>query len=187
MVSLTSLPSDLPAPEDNGEADHLAGLDLPQISLSSTSGGLVAPAQASGWMVLYFYPMTGRPDIALPDNWDAIPGARGCTPQSCSFRDHYQELQSVGAAVYGVSSQSTDYQREALERLHLPFPLLSDETLQYKNQLRLPTLTVDGMELYKRLTLIANSGSIKKVFFPVFPPDQNAANVLDWLKNSVQS
>ena len=147
----------------------------------------MAPAQASGWMVLYFYPMTGRPDIALPDNWDAIPGARGCTPQSCSFRDHYQELQSVGAAVYGVSSQSTDYQREALERLHLPFPLLSDETLQYKNQLRLPTLTVDGMELYKRLTLIANSGSIKKVFFPVFPPDQNAANVLDWLKNSVQS
>ena len=187
MVSLTSLPSDLPAPEDNGEADHLADLDLPLISLPSTSGGLVAPAQVSGWTVLYFYPMTGRPDIALPDNWDAIPGARGCTPQSCSFRDHYHELQSVGAAVYGVSSQSTDYQREALERLHLPFPLLSDETLQYKNQLRLPTFTVDGMELYKRLTLIANSGSIKKVFFPVFPPDQNAANVLDWLKNSVQS
>ena len=162
MVSLTSLPSDLPAPEDNGEADHLADLDLPLISLPSTSGGLVAPAQVSGWTVLYFYPMTGRPDIALPDNWDAIPGARGCTPQSCSFRDHYHELQSVGAAVYGVSSQSTDYQREALERLHLPFPLLSDETLQYKNQLRLPRLLWMAWSCIKGSHLLRTTAALRK-------------------------
>ena len=179
-MSLSELPADLPVPSDNGEADHLPGAVLPDITLSSTSGDTVSLGESAGRVVLYFYPMTGRPDVPLPDNWDMIPGARGCTPQSCGFRDHYQELQSFGASVFGVSSQHTDYQREALERLHLPFPLLSDEALQCKNKLSLPTFTVDNMELYHRLTMIVYNGTIEKVFFPVFPPDQNAANVIDW-------
>lgn len=126
--------------------------------------------------------MTGRPDVPLPDGWDAIPGARGCTPQSCGFRDHHAELQTLDTGVLGLSAQSTAYQREARERLHLPFALLSDDALQLKRLMGLPTFTVAGMELYKRLTLIADNGCIRKVFYPVFPPDRNAEAVLEWLK-----
>jgi peroxiredoxin len=140
-----------------------------------------------GRWVIYIYPMTGRPDAFLPDGWDEIPGARGCTPQACSFRDHYAELKSLDSGVFGLSAQTTQDQREARDRLHLPFQLLSDSSLRLKDALRLPTFTVAGMELYKRLTLIAENGLIKKVFYPVFPPDRNAEDVLAWLREHVQS
>jgi peroxiredoxin len=132
--------------------------------------------------VIYIYPMTGQPGVALPDGWDGIPGARGCTPQSCSFRDHFAELAALDTGVFGLSAQSSADQREARERLHLPFQLLSDPSLQLKRSLRLPTFTVAGMELYKRLTLIVSDGQIGKVFYPVFPPDRNADEVLAWLR-----
>jgi peroxiredoxin len=131
------------------------------------------------------YPRTGRPDRELPTGWNAIPGARGCTPQSCAFRDHHEELKRSGAAqVFGVSTQDTAYQREAAERLHLPFELLSDEKLEFARALKLPIFEVAGMTLIKRLTLIARAGVIEKVFYPVFPPDKNADDVLDWIARS---
>lgn len=176
------LPKDLPVPVDDGACDHLLGLTLPAISLMSTDGQPVDPGKTPGWLVLYCYPMTGQPGVALPDGWDAIPGARGCTPQSCSFRDHFQELRQLGAQVYGLSVQSTDYQREAAARLHLPFPLLSDAGLDFTKGLALPTFEVAGTRLNKRVTLIACDGVIRKYFYPVFPPDRNADDVLDWLK-----
>jgi len=138
----------------------------------------------SGRWVIYVYPMTGRPDVPLPDGWDGIPGARGCTPQSCGFRDHYAELKALNTGVFGLSAQTTEYQREARDRLHLPFQLVSDSTLRLKSAMRLPTFTVAGMELYKRLTLIAHEGRIAKIFYPVFPPDQNADEVLAWLRKN---
>ena len=184
-MNLTQIPSDLPVPIDDGAAAHLTGALLPNVTLISTDGNLLNLAKLNGWCVIYIYPMTGRPDTDLPDNWDAIPGARGCTPQSCSFRDHYADLQKLNAAVYGLSVQGTDYQREAQQRLHLPFSLLSDENLQLKAALQLPTLCVAGMELYRRLTLIAENRQIKKVFYPVFPPDQNADEVLAWLRKNL--
>lgn len=138
----------------------------------------------SGRWVIYVYPMTGRPDVPLPDGWDGIPGARGCTPQSCGFRDHYAELMALNTGVFGLSAQTTEYQREARDRLHLPFQLVSDSTLRLKSAMRLPTFTVAGMELYKRLTLIAHEGRIAKIFYPVFPPDQNADDVLAWLREN---
>jgi peroxiredoxin len=130
--------------------------------------------------------MTGRPGVPLPDGWDGIPGARGCTPQSCSFRDHYAELKALHTGVFGLSTQSSAYQREARDRLHLPFELLSDSGLQLKDALRLPTFTFAGIELFKRLTLVTRDGHIEKVFYPVFPPDQNANEVLTWLRESAQ-
>jgi peroxiredoxin len=139
-------------------------------------------AAIPGRFVLYVYPMTGRPGVPLPEGWDAIPGARGCTPQSCGFRDHYAELQSLHTGVFGLSVQTTEYQREARERLHLPFQLLSDSALRLKRLLRLPTFTAGGMELYKRLTLIVENGRIVKVFYPVFPPDRNAEEIIAWLR-----
>jgi peroxiredoxin len=135
-----------------------------------------------GWVVLYCYPMTGRPDRALPDGWDAIPGARGCTPQSCGFRDHYAELAALEVQVYGMSAQSTAYQQEAAERLHLPFPLVSDAGLRLTDSLGLPTFEVAGSRFNKRVTLILRDGVIKEYFYPVFPPDRNVDDVLDWLK-----
>jgi peroxiredoxin len=153
------------------------------MTLAATSGDAVNLATLAGNTVVYIYPRTGRPDQPLPTGWDTIPGARGCTPQSCAFRDHYQELQALGAGVYGLSTQTTAYQREAAERLHLPFPLLSDADLRFTTSLRLPTFTVDGMTLNKRVTLIVNSGTIEHVFYPVFPPDTNATAVLDWLQH----
>ena len=183
-TNLSELPKDLPRPVDDGAAKHLTGMTLPRVALGATGGGSVDLAALRGRVVIYIYPMTGRPGVPLPDGWDGIPGARGCTPQSCSFRDHHAELQALGASVYGLSTQTTDYQKEAHDRLHLPFELLSDNELRLKRALRLPTFEVAGMELYKRLTLVARDGRIEKVFYPVFPPDRNADEVIAWLHQS---
>ncbi len=176
------LPQGIPAPTDDGAADHLPGMRLPSVPLSSTSGGTVDLSALSEATVVYCYPMTGRPDRDLPQGWDEIPGARGCTPQSCSFRDHHAELRELGARVFGLSTQSTGYQREAVVRLHLPFELLSDEDLAFAGALSLPTFEADGMILIKRLTLVLEDGRIEKVFYPVFPPGKNADEVLAWLR-----
>ncbi len=181
VTNLDTLPDGLPEPVDDGAADHLPGAVMPAVPLPSTSGDAVDFAALAGRTVVYCYPMTGRPDQALPLDWDQIPGARGCTPQSCAFRDHYQELKALGAGVYGLSTQATDYQREAVARLHLPFPLVSDAELGLARALRLPTFEVEGKTLLRRLTLIVRDGRIEHVFYPVFPPDQNAANVVAWL------
>jgi len=180
-ANIYELPEDLPIPVDDGACDHLTGFLLPDMALMSTAGTLVNLAKLPGRTVVYCYPRTGSPDQALPTGWDSIPGARGCTPQSCAFRDHYQELQGLHTGVYGLSTQDTAYQQEAAQRLHLPFPLLSDADLIFTKALRLPTFTIDGMTLIKRVTLIVEDGVIIKVFYPVFPPDQNAANVINWL------
>jgi len=180
--SVYELPKDLPVPQDDGACAHLSGMKLPRVTLASTAGRSVELAQAKGRTVVYIYPRTGRPDQDLPTGWNAIPGARGCTPQSCAFRDHFEELKSAGTAqVYGLSTQDTAYQREAVERLHLPFEILSDEKLEFTRALRLPTFEVDGMVLIKRMALIVRDGVIEKVFYPVFPPDRNASDVLAWL------
>jgi peroxiredoxin len=176
------LPNDLPVPEDDGSADHLPGMRLPPISLASTAGEVVDLSALPGRTVVYCYPMTGRPDRSLPAGWDEIPGARGCTPQSCSFRDHHAELRVLGASVFGLSTQDTDYQREAATRLHLPFALLSDADLAFAGALNLPTFEVDDMILLKRLTLVIDEGWIEKVFYPVFPPDRSAEEVVEWLE-----
>jgi peroxiredoxin len=177
------LPADLPDPVDDGAADHLKGMTLPALALPSTSGGDVDLASAAeSTLVLYLYPRTGRPGEPLPDGWDEIPGARGCTPQSCAFRDHFAVLQSLGADVLGLSAQSPADQREFAERVGLPYPILSDPGLELASALRLPTFEVAGMRLYRRLTLIARHGRIVKVFYPVFPPDRNAADVIAWLE-----
>ena len=168
--NLTELPTDLPVPLDDGAAAHLKGMSLVKIALPSTDGATVDLSSLTGLFVIYIYPMTGRPGVPLPDGWDGIPGARGCTPQS------------LGTGVFGVSAQDSEYQREARDRLQLPFQLLSDSSLQLKSALRLPTFRVNGLELYKRLTLIIETGKIEKVFYPVFPPDKNAEEVLTWLK-----
>lgn len=176
------LPTELPRPLDDGAADHLSGMSLPKVVLAGTGGQDIDLSTLKGTWAVYIYPMTGRPGVPLPDGWNEIPGARGCTPQSCSFRDHHQELHDLGCEVRGLSTQTTDYQREARDRLHLPFELLSDTALQLKQALRLPTFTAGGMELYKRLTFIARDGRIIKVFYPVFPSDRNVDDVLAWLR-----
>jgi peroxiredoxin len=178
------LPEDLPVPTDDGAADHLPGIQIPSVPLSSTAGETVDLSALSGRTVVYCYPMTGRPGSDLPSGWDEIPGARGCTPQSCSFRDHHAELEALGARVFGLSTQDTEYQREATQRLHLPFALLSDEGLAFADTLRLPTFEVEDMVLLKRLTLIIRDGRIEKVFYPVFPPDRSAQDVVGWLEAS---
>jgi len=180
--NLHELPKDLPIPVDDGACNHLTGLRLPSLSLLATDGSTVDLAQLPGLTVVYCYPRTGEPNQPVPEAWDQIPGARGCTPQSCAFRDHYQELRQAGAThVFGLSTQTTAYQQEVVERLHLPFALLSDEKLAFTRALRLPTFEFAGMTLIKRLTLIIADGKIIKVFYPVFPSDQNAAEVLAWL------
>ena len=186
-TSFSELPKDLPRPVDDGAASHLQGMKLPTIALTATNGTTVDLGGIPGRFVLYVYPMTGRPGVPLPDGWDGIPGARGCTPQSCSFRDHFFELKSLNASVFGLSTQSTDYQKEARDRLHLPFELLSDSGHRLKELLRLPTFGVAGMELYKRLALVVENGQIRKVFYPVFPPDESAADVIAWLRQNTQS
>ncbi|MET7289359.1 MerR family DNA-binding transcriptional regulator [Streptomyces sp. NPDC005573] len=180
---LTRLPAGLPVPEDDGAADHLTGLALPGLELASTAGGDVAlHALGEGRSVLYVYPLTGRPDTDLPDGWDNIPGARGCTAQACDFRDHHAELVAAGAArVYGLSSQDTAYQREVTDRLRLPFAMLSDPGLRLAELIGLPTFEAAGTTLHRRITLIVRDGVIEHVFYPVFPPDRHARQVLSWL------
>ena len=183
MTSFAQLPPDLPRPVDDGACDHLMGLAMPSVRLPSTADRLVdLGALGSGRTVIYCYPRTGRPGEPLPDGWDMIPGARGCTPQSCGFRDHHRELADLGAEVYGLSTQSTAYQREMAERLHLPFAVLSDAHFALTDALRLPTFEAGGMRLIKRLTLIVRDGRIEHVFYPVFPPNESAAEVLAWLE-----
>jgi peroxiredoxin len=179
------LPDDLPEPEDDGGADHLPGTTVPSVSLPATDGASIDLSERSGRTVVYCYPKTGRPDEdVIPDGWDEIPGARGCTPESCGFRDHYRELLDRGATeVYGLSVQSTAYQREARDRLGLPFELLSDSRLEFSDRLDLPTFEAGGERLLKRLTLVVSDGRIEHVFYPVFPPDEHAAEVLDWLES----
>ena len=168
-------------PRDDGASDHLPGMNLPSMSLPSTSGDPVDLSALTGTTVVYCYPLTGRPDRELPQGWDEIPGARGCTPQSCAFRDHHAELQDLGARVFGLSTQDSAYQREAAGRLHLPFGLLSDERLEFTEVLNLPTFEAEGKTLVRRLTMIVESGEILKVFYPVFPPGRNAEEVIGWL------
>ena len=182
--NLHVLPENLPVPVDDGACDHLLGMRLPSLPLPATSGNRVDLATLPGRTVVYCYPRTGRPDQALPQGWNEIPGARGCTPESCAFRDHYGEIGALGARVFGLSTQDTAYQREAVERLHLPFDLLNDADLAFTTALRLPTFAVEGMTLIKRLTLILIDGRIEKVFYPVFPPDRNADDVISWLEQN---
>jgi peroxiredoxin len=186
IIDPTVLPEGLPEPEDDGAASHLVGRGMPALALPSTSGGRVRvdlAAAGADRLVLYAYPRTGRPGEApLTPDWDLIPGARGCTPESCGFRDHAAELWDAGAAVAGVSTQSTDDQREVVERLGLPFPLLSDVDLELTHALGLPTHIVAGHTLIKRLTLVVRDRRIEHVFYPVFPPDTHAASVLAWLR-----
>lgn len=179
--NLQQLPANLPEPVNDGGADHLPGRPLPPVSLASTHGGRVDLAALPGLTVVYCYPMTGRPDRDLPENWDGIPGARGCTPQSCSFRDHHEELVELGARVFGLSTQGTAYQREAAGRLRLPFALLSDEGLDFARAVGLPTFEVGDDTLTKRLTMILEDGRIDEVFYPVFPPNESAQRVVEWL------
>lgn len=179
---LTELPEDLPVPVDDGACDHLVGLQLPNLFLPSTSGALINLHQRHGLTVVYIYPLTGRPEVPLPPGWNEIPGARGCTPEACGFRDHYLELRELGVEVFGLSTQSTNYQCEVRERLKLPFDLLSDENFAFTDALRLPTFTVGSLRLLKRSTLICDDRMIRHVFYPIFPPDQHAASVLTYLK-----
>jgi peroxiredoxin len=179
----TVLPTDLPAPQDDGATRHLAGMKLPPLPLAATDGSSVDLSALRGRTVVYVYPRTGRPGQEMPDGWDAIPGARGCTPQSCSFRDHFDELRQLGVArVFGLSTQDSDYQREAVDRLHLPFPVLSDAGLKLTRGLNLPTFTAAGMTLLKRMVFVIDDGVMTKVFYPVFPPDKSAGEVVGWLR-----
>lgn len=174
--------STIPAPADDGAARHLPGARVPFLSLHATTGHEINLAALRGRMIVYAYPRTGRPGVDNPPGWDLIPGARGCTPQSCSFRDHFAELKKLGVQhLFGLSTQEPDYQREAAERLHLPFPILSDEHLKLTHAMMLPTFETSGMTLLKRFTLFIDDGVVKHVFYPVFPPDRSAADVIDWL------
>jgi peroxiredoxin len=177
-----TLPGDLPVPEDDGAADHLLDAAVPPIELPATTGDTVRLDELDGRTVLFCYPRTGRPDQELPPGWNAIPGARGCTPEACGFRDAHAQFHELGARVLALSTQAGDYQREMAERLHLPFPVLSDERLELTTALGLPTFETSGWTLLKRLTLVIDDGRVSHVFYPVFPPDSHAAEVLDWLR-----
>jgi peroxiredoxin len=183
---LYTLPPDLPAPLNDGAADHLVGTRLPPLALPSTLDADIRLDQLPHpWVVVYCYPRTGRPHEESPggtEAWDAIPGARGCTPQSCAYRDHLHDLNSLGAEVFGLSTQTTEYQQELVARLHLPFAVLSDADLAYSRALRLPTFEVAGLTLLKRLTLIISKGRIAHCIYPVFPPDSDAEHVVAWLR-----
>jgi peroxiredoxin len=176
--------STVPAPTDDGAARHLRGAKVPSVSLAATDGSRVDLASLPGRTVVYAYPRTGRPGFDNPPGWDMIPGARGCTPQTCSFRDHFAELEALGVQrLFGLSTQDSEYQREAAQRLHLPFAILSDEHLELASALRLPTFETCGMTLLKRLSLVIDDGTITHVLYPVFPPDQNAARLIAWLSS----
>jgi len=179
------LPPNLPRPVDDGAGDHLKQMLMPSISLRSTGNRMVNLSELSApRTVIYCYPMTGVPGKPIPKGWDMIPGARGCTPQTCGFRDHYQELLQFNIALFGLSTQTTEYQREMADRLHLPFQILSDAEFKLCEALRLPTFEVDGMRLVKRLTMIVRSGRIEHVLYPVFPPNESAEEVLRWVRNN---
>ena len=175
----------MPIPQDDGASRHLTGMRLPAVTLSATNGESITLDDSEGRLVIYCYPMAGQPNVALPDGWDQIPGARGCTPQSCSYRDHYQELKALGAKVIGLSVQTPEYQKEMAERLHLPFPIVSDENYQFQKALNMPTFVVAGMTLLKRVTLIANHGVIEAVHYPIFPSDSDAAWVISYLRRQL--
>jgi len=180
----TFLPPDIPVPQDDGAARHLPGMKLPDLALPATSGLALNLSKLKG-RVVYIYPRTGVPGVDAPPGWDDIPGARGCTPQSCGFRDHFAELKALGvASVFGLSTQDTDYQREAAKRLHLPFPILSDAALKFARALNLPAFSAAGMTLLKRMAVVIDDGAITKAFYPVFPPDKNAEEVIAWLRAS---
>ncbi len=179
-----SLPPDLPVPVDDGASDHLPGLAVPSVKLRSTKDRWVDLSTERGSrIVVYCYPRTGRPDAPTPEGWDAIPGARGCTPETCGFRDHHQDLRKLGAEVFGLSTQDTEYQKEMVARLEVPFEVLSDVNFEFTRALRLPTFEFEGVTLIKRLTLVISQKRIEKVFYPVFPPDQHAMEVILWLRN----
>jgi len=178
------LPKGLPVPTDDGACDHLRGLRLPSVSLISTAGSAVDVANLSGRIIIYCYSCTGRFGQLLPTGWNEISGARGCTSQSCGFRDHFAELEALGVRVYGLSTQDTNYQKEVVQRLNLPFELLSDSDLAFARNLQLPVFQVESMVLIKRLTLISDDGRISKVFYPVFPPDRNIDEVIEWLSRN---
>jgi peroxiredoxin len=183
QTNLNQLPANLPRPKDDGAARHLKGMALPDVELPSTANRRVNLSKVTApRVVIYAYPMTGRPDRQLPQGWDDIPGARGCTPETCGFRDHHKDLAELQTEVFGVSTQDTPYQQEMLKRLEVPFEVLSDEHMEFARALKLPTFTVEGMTLLKRLTLVARSGRIEQVFYPVFPPDKHAEEVIAWLK-----
>ena len=183
QTNLNQLPANLPRPKDDGGARHLTGMALPDLELPSTSNRRVNLSKVTASrLVIYAYPMTGRPDRQLPQGWDDIPGARGCTPETCGFRDHHKDLAKLHAEVFGVSTQDTGYQQEMVKRLEVPFEVLSDEHFALVRALKLPTFQVEGMTLIKRLTIIARHGRIEKVFYPVFPPDTHAEEVIAWLK-----
>ena len=187
------LPEGLPVPEDDGAADHLEGMWIPSVTLPSTSGEKVDIAEVSrrSRVIVYCYPLTGAPDVELPEDWDLIPGARGCTPEACSFRDHHDGLRELGIeAVFGFSTQTTGYQKGLVERLHLPFEVLSDSGLAFVRALRLPTFEVESSvgsqptTLVKRLTLVVLDGAVEKVFYPIFPPNEHAEEVVAWLSEN---
>ena len=177
------LPEGLPPPEDDGACDHLPGLAVPDLTMATSAGPVNLARFALERLVLYVYPRSGRPGQPLLPGWDDIPGARGCTPQSCAFRDHAADLAEHGAVVAGLSAQSLDDQREFAERNRMPFPIVSDERLELAQALDLPTFEVEGLTLYKRVTLVAERGRIVKIFYPVFPPDRNAEEVLAWMSS----
>jgi peroxiredoxin len=178
-----SLPDNLPVPQDDGACAHLAGSKIPQLALPTTSGSTVDFSSLAGRSVIFCYPRTGLPGKEAPASWNEIPGARGCTPQNCGFRDEYANLQRAGVKqVFGLSTQSSSYQQEAAQRLHLPYLLVSDEKLAFAHALNLPTFIFEGETLIKRLTLIVDDGVITHVLYPVFPPDKSAADTLEWIK-----
>jgi len=185
MTNFTAKPNweELPRPVDDGAARHLEGMRVPSVGLRATDGRRVDLSAVAGRVVVYAYPRTGVPDRPNPAGWDGIPGARGCTPQSCGFRDHFAELRGLGVTeVFGLSTQDTAYQREAAGRLHLPFAILSDEGLAFTRAMRLPTFEVEGMALLKRLTMVVRDGVVEKIWYPVFPPDESAGVVVGWLR-----
>jgi peroxiredoxin len=187
VADYTVLPDDLPVPVDDGAADHLPGMRMPFLTLPTTAGNRVNLGElGAGRTVIYLYPLTGRPDVALPAGWDSIPGARGCSTEACDFRDHFDQLRDAGVVrVYGMSSQDVEYQSEVVDRLGLPFAMLSDEKLAVADALTLPTFSAPGHDrLYTRLTLVVRDGVIEHAFYPIFPPNTHAQQVLDWLKHN---
>jgi peroxiredoxin len=184
--NLHALPPDLPGPEDDGAADRLPGAQVPSIVLPATDGrrvDLAAAAAGDGFLVVYVYPQTGVPGRPPPSDWDSIPGARGCTPQSCAFRDSAGELTELGASVFGLSAQPLAEQREFTARERLPYPLLNDSGFRMAEEPGLPTFETGAVRYYRRLTFIARRDKIAKVFYPVFPPQDNAADVIAWLRS----